>query len=296
MVGLVVSSLMARAQAPEAGTVEAFSGAELRYADTNYMRLYDVLINLTPGVKWHLGNDWLVTGQVFIPLVNSGYENKHNIIRLSNAAVAKQLHLGDQHFKVSGGLFGMDRYGLDLRWMYPVNSWLMFNAQAGYTGGWRLALGDAEEWYGRVKIGETKSTDFTGLDLLTGIVGANVWLEPWQTEFRLSGGRYVNKDYGVQAEVFRHFRHCSVSLFFQLHERDLSKYHYRESGGFKVVFLLPDFKYHDRKFTLRPASNFRLTYNAQSDGLSMKMYTTDPEENERTYPVRVSWGTGHIQR
>ena len=88
MVGLVVSSLMARAQAPEAGTVEAFSGAELRYADTNYMRLYDVLINLTPGVKWHLGNDWLVTGQVFIPLVNSGYENKHNIIRLSNAAVA----------------------------------------------------------------------------------------------------------------------------------------------------------------------------------------------------------------
>jgi hypothetical protein len=44
----------------------------------------------------------------------------------------------------------------------------------------------------------------------------------------------------------------------------------------------------------RPASNFRLTYNAQSNGFSMKQYNTDPEENERTYPVRIPWGTGNF--
>ena len=45
----------------------------------------------------------------------------------------------------------------------------------------------------------------------------------------------------------------------------------------------------------RPASNFRLTYNAQADGVSMQKYNTDPEENERTYPIRIPWGMGNIE-
>ena len=292
---LAAHSMLGMAQTQEAGQVELFCGAELNYADINFVRLYNVLVNLTPGVKWHLGKEWMFSAQAFLPIVNDGYESKHNIVRLTNAAVAKQLHLGNQHFKVTGGLFGLDRYGLDVRWMYPINSWLMLNAQVGYTGEWRLAVDNAEEWKGRYLVSETKAVSFDGPDRLTGIVGANVWLEPWNTEFRLSGGRYLNEDMGLQFEVLRHFRNCTVSAFAQLHEKKNGA-KYKEAGGFKVVMLLPDWKWKDRKFTLCPAHDFRLTYNAQADGVSMKMYTTDPEENERTYPVRIPWGTGHLER
>jgi hypothetical protein len=50
----------------------------------------------------------------------------------------------------------------------------------------------------------------------------------------------------------------------------------------------------DDAVIFRPASNFRLTYNAQADGVSMQKYNTDPEENERIYPVRIPWGTGNF--
>lgn len=276
-------------RAGEAGRVELFGGIDLNYADVNYVRLYNVLVNLTPGVKWHIGKDWMMSGQAFIPLVNSGYEPRHSMVRLTNAALAKQLHLGSLHLKLSGGLFGADRYGLDVKAMLPVTSWLMFYAQAGFTGDWRLAAGDAI--YRRGAYADTtEAVSFGRPDRFTGLAGLHVWLERWQTEFRLTGGRYVNEDLGLQLDVMRHFRHCTVIAYAQLHQRKNSRY--REAGGFKVVVMLPQWTWRRGKFSVRPASNFRLTYNAQADGMSMKMYTTDPEENERVYPVRVPWGLG----
>jgi hypothetical protein len=58
--------------------------------------------------------------------------------------------------------------------------------------------------------------------------------------------------------------------------------------------MIPPYGKKKDAVVLRPASNFRLTYNAQSDGYSMKKYITDPEENERTEPIRIPWGTGHF--
>lgn len=290
-----LAPLTGQAQSPDAGTVEVFAGAELNYADVNFLRLYNVLVNVTPGVKWHLGHDWLVAGQLFLPAVNYGYDNKHNIVRLTNATLAKQLHFGRQHFKLTGGLFGRDRYGLDLRWMMPATDWLMLEAQVGYTGAWRLAAADALDWTWDAYPIETKAVNFDAPDRLTAIVGANVWLSPWNTQFRLTAGRYLNLDYGTELQVMRHFRGCSVGLFAQLHEKQSVGRRYRtEAGGFRVVVCLPDWHWTSGKLKVRPASNFRLTYNAQADGISMQNYTTDPEENERDYPVRIPWGTGSM--
>jgi hypothetical protein len=58
--------------------------------------------------------------------------------------------------------------------------------------------------------------------------------------------------------------------------------------------MLPPYTKSKKSIVLRPASNFRLTYNAQSDGYSMRKFTADPEENERTYPIRIPWGTGNF--
>jgi hypothetical protein len=279
-----------KVQAQEMPVAEFFCGAELNYADVNFTRLYNVLINLTPGAKINLGRDWQIGLQAQVPIVNEGYAEKDSWLRLSMANVSKELHFESarQHFKITGGLFGKSRYGGDLRWMFPINSWLLFNAQVGVTNSWVVSTDLSE-------CGETYFD--TEKWSLTSILGGRIWLDKWATELRVNGGRYLNEDYGVEGEVMRHFKHCSVSLFAQYHEKAPSEYYkgtHRYGGGFRVVMMLPPYKKQKKAVVVRPASNFRLTYNAQSDGFSMKKYTTDPEENERTYPIHIPWGTGNF--
>ena len=288
---LLSTALQLPAQQRPAGQVELFCGADLNYADVNFMRLYDVLVYLTPGVKWHPGNDWTLGVQTAIPFINNGYRdymadaNRYKMIRLSQATVAKELHFDQlrQHIKLTAGLFSRERWGADLRWLMPVNQWLLVQAQGGLTRHWALGC----DWHGG------SESVFDGRWLATGTMGANIFLTPWNTEFRLSGGRYINEDWGAEFDVMRHFRHCTVLLYGQLHERSNNATRNRTAGGFKVIMMLPPYKKYDQETVVfRPASNFRLTYNAQSDANAMKMYTTDAEENERELPVRVAWGTG----
>ena len=263
---------------------ELFCGAELFYADVNFLRLYNIRLNATPGVKIHMRHDWMVAGQMQIPLVNLGYDKRYNMIRLSMANVSKEFHFlkAKQHFKLTAGLYGQDRYGGDLRWMCPVNNWLMFNMRLGVTSKWGLGFDFRKN---------TEAQFENAWDAFY-VIGANAWLDKWNTEFRASGGRYLYGDYGVEGEIARHFNHCTVSAFMQYHE--LMKNtggKNRIGGGFRIVMMIPPYKKYSRKVVFRPASNFRLTYNAQSDAYSMKRYRTDPEENERTNAVHIPWGT-----
>lgn len=264
------------------GQIDLFCGAELNYNDTDLMRLYNVLINLTPGVKWNLGNGWMTAGQLSYGALNQGYDTKYDYWRIGMATLSKELAFGgNQHLKFTGGLFNRERYGLDARWMMPINSWLMLQARAGLTNQWWMSANETEF--------ATKRW------VATGIAGANIWIDNWATEFRLSGGRYLNEDYGMEGEVYCHFKHCSIGAFVQWHEtyfQNLTESNFNYSGGFRVVMMLPPYEMAQNKVRIRPASNFRLTYNAQSNGYSMKTYQTDPEENEREYQMKVQWGTG----
>ena len=273
---------------PAQTKVELFCGADLSYADVNFIRLYDVLLNLTPGVKWHLGHDWMLSGQAFVPVINDGYGKHYSMVRANMAVVSKELHLhaARQYFKFSAGFFGKERCGFDLRWMYPICDWLMLTARADVTRHWAFGFG----WDGAYE------SYMDGKWIATAQAGASFYIGKYNTEFRLTGGRYMNEDMGVQLDVMRHFRHCTVGVFGQLHERGNDMYTYqREAGGFKVVMMLPPYRKSNRKVVFRPASNFRLTYNAQSDGVSMKNFFTDPEENERQNAIQVPWGTGKME-
>ena len=264
------------------GQVDLFCGAELNYNDTDLMRLYNVLINLNPGVKWNLGKGWMTAGQLSYGALNQGYDTKYDYWRIGMVTLSKELALGNnQHLKFTGGLFNRERYGLDAKWMMPINPWLMLQARAGLTNQWWMSAHETE--FGTKKW------------VITGLAGANIWIDKWATELRLSGGRYINEDYGMEGEVYCHFRHCSIGAFAQWHEtyyQDLTGGNFNYSGGFRVVMMLPPYEMAQSKVRIRPASNFRLTYNAQSNGYSMKMYQTDPEENEREYQMKVQWGTG----
>lgn len=256
--------------------VELFAGAELHYRDIFYNRMYDVLVNLTPGVKWNMGNQWQLAGQAIVPVYND-YGDRYKKVGLNMAVLSKEWDWNSKQFlKVSGGLFGMERYGLDVKWMYPVNSWLALDAQVGLTGFCSMAA----DW------------ECSKMSRLTGWAGARLYINKVNTEMRLKGGRFVYEDYGVYAEAMRHFKHCTVGVYAQYSDQ------WKENGGFKVVMMIPPYKRKNRKVQVRPASNFRLTYNIQGQGYAVKTYNTDPEENEREgwfNRGRLNWGANCMQ-
>lgn len=156
-----------------------------------------------------------------------------------------------------------------------MNSWLALDAQIGLTGFCSMAV----DW------------ECSKMERVTGQAGVNIYINKVNTEFRLHGGRYIYEDYGMTAEAMRHFKHCTVGLYAQYSDQ------WKETGGFKVVMMIPPYKRKVHKVMVRPASNFRLTYDIQGLPYAVKMYTTDPEENEREGHFdrnRLQWGVNRM--
>ena len=87
-----------------AGQVDFFMGVDFNYRDITYDKLYEFLINLTPGVKWNMGKQWQVAAQALIPVYND-YGERYKRIRLSMATLSKELYFKERYFlKVSGGM------------------------------------------------------------------------------------------------------------------------------------------------------------------------------------------------
>lgn len=244
----------------KAGEVDLFMGADFNYRDIWFNnRVYDVLVNLTPGVKWNLGHRWEAAAQVYVPIVNQ-YGDRYKKVRLNMAVLSKQLTVG-QHWKMklSGGWFSAERYGIDIKNMIVMNPWLAMTAQVGITGHCSMADG----W------------EASRMKRITAWIGPEVYLHRWNTQFSVRGGRYLLGDYGVVGEGFRHFKHTSVGVYASYSNRG------KEDAGFKVIMMLPPYKRQARKVNIRPASNFRLTYSVEANDYANRMYFTDPEQNER---------------
>lgn len=283
---------MAQQETTPVRQLELFCGATLGYADTNWLRLYDVQVNATPGLRWHLGRDWSIAAQGLILVVSEGYTYRdvtNKYWRFNMATVSRQLHFNgvNQHFRLTAGLFGNERYGFDARWAWPVNSWILLNAQAGVTSSWIIGS----------DLNGNYDSDLNSDYKVTGQVGADVYLQPYNIEFRLSGGRYIDGDYGSQLDVMRHFKHVTLLAFaqFRIGELEVNTYdqkRYNTNGGFKIIWMLPPYKKSSRKVVVRPASNFLLSNSSRVDGHSMQTYMIDPEENSRERLVDVDWGLG----
>jgi len=240
--------------------IELFMGADLNYRDNSWDKVYDVLLNLTPGVKWNAGQGWRVSAQALIPVYNS-YGSYYSRVRLNVANVSKEFNWGKFNLKPTVGLFTRERYGIDVKSMYHMKDWLSFECQLGYTGFCSMADG----W------------KCSHLSRICAVGGANFYIRDWQSQVRLRAGRFLYEDFGVTCDIMRHFKHCSVGLYGKY-----SDSYENINGGFKVVMMIPPYHYKKaRKVRFRPQSNFRLTYNLRGDAFGVKMYDTDPEENER---------------
>lgn len=154
-------------------------GVDFNYRDLFYNgRVYDLLINLTPGVKWNMGKGWQAAAQALVPIVNH-YGGRYKRVRLNMAVLSKEAYWNERWFlKASGGLFGRERYGLDVKGMYVANNWLALEAQAGWTGYCSMAAG----W------------EASTPQRLTALVGADVYLNRWNTQFRARGGRFIYEE------------------------------------------------------------------------------------------------------
>ena len=115
------------------GEVDVFVGVDLNYRDIFLSKPYELLINLTPGVKWNLGRQWQVAAQALLPVYND-YGDYYKRVRLNLAVLSKEWYFGEKLFlKGSGGLFSHERYGLD--------------AKLFYTGGLRCGGGRNAAFY-----------------------------------------------------------------------------------------------------------------------------------------------------
>lgn len=244
----------------KAGTIDLFMGVEFNWRDLWFKnRVYDMLINLTPGVRWNMGQRWEFAAQVYVPIVNQ-YGDRYKKVRLNMAVLSKQLAVGEHwKMKLSGGWFGSERYGLDWKNMFVFNRWLAMTAQAGITGHVSMAAG----W------------EASPMKRWTVEVGPKVYLHRWNTQVSVRGGRYLYGDYGVTGEGFRHFKHVSVGLYASYSDKG------KEDMGFKVIVMLPPYKRPEQKVCIRPANYFRQTYSVEAEEYANRMYRTDPEENER---------------
>ena len=254
-------------------SLDLFMGVDFHYRDIFYNdRVYDVLVNLTPGVRWRMGHRWEATAQLLVPVYNQ-YGDRYKRVRLNMASLSKQLTIGDfWKMKVSGGLFGSERYGVDVKNLFVANSWLAFSAQIGFTGYCSMASG----W------------EMSKMDRLTAQAGPEVYLRQWNTQISVRGGRYLYGDYGVVGEGLRHFRHVSVGFYAAYSDKG------GKDAGFKVIVMLPPYRRSAGKVNVRPASNFRLTYSVEAEPYANAVYFTDPEENERTSWFDrdlIPWGT-----
>lgn len=71
---LSVCASVGRAQeASRAGQVDIFMGLDFNCRDIYFNnRVFDVLINLTPGVRWNMGHRWEIAAQAFSVDHNGG--------------------------------------------------------------------------------------------------------------------------------------------------------------------------------------------------------------------------------
>lgn len=240
-------------------SIDFFSGINFSFSDMNFERQYDILIHLTPGFKWNFGNHWQVAGQVYVPIVNT-YGDSYKYVQIGALNVSKEISISKLYLKATVGVFDMYRYGADLKAFLPLCDWFAFEGRMGYVGALYY-------YYDRFRI--------TSPDTFVWTVGGDIYLSRWNTQFRGTIGKYLFRDFGVEAEAMRHFNHTTVSLYGRWSSE------HGLDGGFRFVITLPPYHRKHRTVNFRPASNFRMSYSVMGKDYSNCMYHTDPEENER---------------
>ncbi len=229
-------------------------------------RMYDIVLSLSPAIEVSLWKGMKFTGQVIFPIVND-YGARYEQIRPGFVTLSQTVRLPQRVFLTGTvGFFNNFRWGVDLRAKYFFkDERFSVDARLGYTG-----RGYFEDWayYHGVKW------------TLTGHVGANFYWPRYNTSFSLKGERFLLEEFGMRAEMVRHFRYASIGFYAMkvFGKDDAANNGF--NGGFLFQIALPAYKYKRRGYMPRvTGGDFGIRYNAGNEKLYGKGFRSNPNDN-----------------
>jgi hypothetical protein len=224
-------------------------------------QIYELQFNLAPALEISLWRGMQFTGQVIFPIVNDPmYGDKGNIVRAGFITLAQDFRLPGTAFgRIVAGKFNADRYGIDLTLCrYFFHGQCSLSAHTGYTGACQYLNG---KWYQ------------DDLKVLTGFLKGGYFHKPYQLQFDLSAGRYLNSDYGIRLDCTRYWKKTAVGFYAMKIEEGYN-------GGFHFALPLCPKQYKkNRSFQLRTPYYFDWEYNAGTEFYYGQDYETRPNEN-----------------
>lgn len=232
---------------------------EIKLRNIKLEKMYDWVVNISPAIEFSAWKGMHFTGQVIFPLVNQ-YGQAYSQIRPGIIAVSQQMRFPYRwDAKATVGTFTRDRWGADIKLFRPFrNERFALRMQAGLTG---VSSWWNWKWY------------YSLPERLTWSVGGQYYNPRYQVQTMLRISRYLAGDYGVRADMMRHFRYATVGFY------GIKTNKSTWNGGFYVSVVLPPYKQKRNKVRVTTAGYFDLEYDAKVDFYYGLNYKTSPGES-----------------
>ena len=228
-------------------------------------QVYQSLWQLSPALEMTLWPGSKLSCQLQIPVYNDGYGARESKVHPGMITLSQRFRLPyDIMGRASAGIFSNSRYGmaLDLKRRFTFAPWLMLEGGFSMIGlcyfdGFKFHVSPELEpfWY----------------------AGANAFWPKAQTEFRARVQKFLLADYGVKAEMIRHFRYCSIGFYV---EKGLNTYAHT-NGGFRFQIALPPYRYKRPGYWPRVTTSGQMGmgYNANNEQRWYKETKTEASDN-----------------
>lgn len=247
---------------------------ELHFRNYNLSRVYSIVVNVSPVVEISLWKGMKLATQIIFPIKND-YGPRYQQIRPGFVTLSQTVRLPFRTFwTTSFGTFNNSRWGVDTQLRHILkDERFAIEARLGYTG---YGIYDNWAYY--------HGTQYA----LTGSLGASAYWPKYNTLFRFSGERYLQKDYGVRGEMMRHFRYTSIGFYAtktwpNKRDRDNGATVGNKgiNGGFIFQIAIPPYRQKRRGHWPRVnAGDFSLGYNAGNEEIYGKTYRPRHDDNQ----------------
>lgn len=239
---------------------------ELLFRNYILSKMYEYVFNLSPAAEVSLWKGMKLTTQVVIPIHND-YGKDFNQVRPGYLSVSQTFRLPYKTFVTATvGNFNNFRMGFDLRAKHYFNNERFYvGARIGYT--WRGMFDKWAYYHGK------KWT------LIGDIEGSYYWPK-YNTQFSLRAERFLMEEFGLRAEMVRHFRYASIGFYMmKLQHMDLIANH-GFNGGFMFQIALPPYRNKRRGYIPRVTTGeFGIRYNAGNEKQYGATYRSLPDDH-----------------
>lgn len=217
-------------------------------------QVYQSLWQLSPELSVSLWPGMKLSAQLKIPIYNDGYGARESKVHPGMITFSQRFRLpGDIMGRFSAGVFHNNRHGLalELKRRFSLAPWAWMEGHFAMLG---LCYYD----------GFTLHYD-NQVEPFWSIGGGMYW-PLLETAFSMKVERFLLNDYGIKAEMTRHFRYCSIGFYA---EKGLNTYA-KSNGGFRFQIALPPYRMKRWKASgyiprINTSGQMGMTYNANNE-------------------------------